>query len=476
MIENELTALRRVNPVAERDVAALVAAHRSAFVDAIAETSTQTRPPDSVAVAEETATVRPSRFNLLVAAAAALVILVFPTLLLASAMRNDNDRQILNEPPTEEPAIWVEPNRPDEDPDSESELFVPVPSSSTDTSADSTTASTTAPTTSSSLPPTTSIAPSAGAAGAPPVPPAASTSTSSSPASTNTATDPAPPPTPGVSPDTTPPSGDPSSRTTPPTEASAGTTTTTVSPPTTTEPAPSGDASQPFDPERDLLVVTLDFAMRDDGHAAVATREIATSRELDVLIVAGTAATDSGASVQEYDVVMSAAWGSNWLDATADRAGAVAEAADRWLATIDRGGVVRVGEGGVSDFTADVVRELQRRRPALDTTATIQVVHHSGRNEDETRSGDLDLVRSDTSYQRIDDGNSANGTADLNGASNAFESAALAGAHAGAWTVAFDYRPAASLDFSDTVTALHILGVGLDEVADPDGFATAFIP
>jgi hypothetical protein len=47
------------------------------------------------------------------------------------------------------------------------------------------------------------------------------------------------------------------------------------------------------------------------------------------------------------------------------------------------------------------------------------------------------------------------------------------------WLAAIDtgggYLSAQSLDFSDTVTVLHIIGVGTDVVADADDFATAFM-
>ncbi len=76
---------------------------------------------------------------------------------------------------------------------------------------------------------------------------------------------------------------------------------------------------------------------------------------------------------------------------------------------------------------------------------------------------------------RIDDGNGANDTADLNRSSSAFETAALAGRRGAGWSAAFGHLPASELDFSDTVEVLYILGVGIDEVADPDGFAKRFL-
>ena len=116
-----------------------------------------------------------------------------------------------------------------------------------------------------------------------------------------------------------------------------------------------------------------------------------------------------------------------------------------------------------------------RRRAATARRPRHGVVHQSARNEEETRAGDLDLVRANTTAVRIDDGNNLNDTADFNGASNAFETAALAGRHRDAWVAAFDYYDASSLDFSDTVTVLDVLGIGLDQIADADDFANVVI-
>ncbi len=103
------------------------------------------------------------------------------------------------------------------------------------------------------------------------------------------------------------------------------------------------------------------------------------------------------------------------------------------------------------------------------------MVQHNGRNETASTAGALATVQDATEYVRIDDGNSANGTADLFQPSSSFEAAALAGPNAAAWAVAFGDLPAAELDFSDTVAVLHILGIGLDQVATPDDFADRFL-
>lgn len=154
---------------------------------------------------------------------------------------------------------------------------------------------------------------------------------------------------------------------------------------------------------------------------------------------------------------------------------AVRRSADVWLTTIDAGGRVWVADGGASDFTAEVVQELRQRRADLDTIATVRVVQHNGSNEAATGAVDLQVLQDTTTYQRIEDGNDANATADLNRPSDGFEAAALAGPHGAGWAAAFAALPATELDFSDTVEVLHILGVGLDEVADTDDFARRFL-
>ena len=237
------------------------------------------------------------------------------------------------------------------------------------------------------------------------------------------------------------------------------------------EPTSAPPIASAFDRTTDLLVVHFDFAHLDEAHATVATLELATWFDLDPFVVAGTADPETRGANHDYVQVMTAAWGDGWLDAGVGRESAVEVAAGRWLDAIEDGGHVWVGEGGVSDFTAEVMREVRRQRPDLDTSTFVHVVHHSSRNENATRAGDLDYLRDTSSYERIDDGNSSNDTADLNGRSELLVDAARAGEHSGPWVAAFEAFAPERLDFSDTVTVLHVLGVGVDRVADADDFA-----
>lgn len=231
----------------------------------------------------------------------------------------------------------------------------------------------------------------------------------------------------------------------------------------------------PFDAAVDLLALHHDFTHLDDVHAAVAAREITADLGVTVHVVSGTTETGYDGHIHDFEPVMQSLWGDRWLDASAERDDAVRRSADAWLSAIDGGGRVWVADGGASDFTAQVVQEIRQRRPEVDTAATIGVVQHNRSNESATSADNLRLLERATGYERIEDGNDANDTADLNRPSDGFEIAALAGPHGAGWSIAFDALPAADLDFSDTVEVLHILGVGLDEVADTDDFARRFL-
>ncbi len=281
---------------------------------------------------------------------------------------------------------------------------------------------------------------------------------------------------PSSQPDTSPAEGEAETNGESAQQASDTAATTT---PTTTQqaaaPAPLV-ATGPFVPGVDLFVFQLDFAALDDGHAAVATAEALADHGVCALVVAGTAAVDAEGHSHEYTTVMNATYGNGWVDAAQNnRATAIGDMADEWVATTDSGGDIWVAEGGVSDFTAEVLREVQQRRPELDTKSRVHVVHHIGRNIDTTQPDDLALIVAATDFIQIDDGNSNNGTADLYMPSAGFEAATAQSTFSAGWAAAFEAMPAAELDFSDTVTALYLLGVNKDQVATTDDFLRLFL-
>ncbi|MEM7338632.1 MAG: hypothetical protein AAF467_08295 [Actinomycetota bacterium] len=266
--------------------------------------------------------------------------------------------------------------------------------------------------------------------------------------------------------------------------------TTTTAPATTTTTAasaPSGscaaNTSGTANRSKDLISLHYDHAPdRDDGHATVAGREVASAVGFTPWVIGGAYGADNARTYNSAsERVMDATWGANgWVNAHADWNGAVRRTADRWQRTLDACGDIWIAEGGQSDLSADVVRELTRRMPGLDTTARIHLVQHSDWNEEKALDADLAYVKANTDYIRIPDGNrGGNGTADLNDErySGPFLDAARQGDHAAGWAAAFDYYDPerARLDFSDTVELLHILGIGTNQVNGINDFARTFM-
>ncbi len=273
-----------------------------------------------------------------------------------------------------------------------------------------------------------------------------------------------------------------------------GTPTPTTAPPATTPVTTvpvttpgSGDCkantSGQADLSKDLISLQYDHAPdRDDGHATVAGKEVADTLGFTPWVIGGAYGADNASTYRdESEPVMDATWGaSNWVNADANWNSAVSRTADRWQQTLEACGDIWIAEGGQSDISADVVRELKQRMPGLDTEARIHLVQHSNWNERMALDADLAYVRANTDYVKIPDGNGGgNGTADLNDErySGPFLNAALSGSNAAGWRAAFDYYDpeAARLDFSDTVELLHIVGIGTGEVNNINQFAARFM-
>ena len=243
---------------------------------------------------------------------------------------------------------------------------------------------------------------------------------------------------------------------------------------------PSFATSGSFNVQRDLVALHFDHAPdRDDAHAAVAALMVRDQLGLTVNVVAGTYGEHSR---DRYDsgseAVMSAVWGSEWLNAHSNFEGAVNATVNRWAAVLGAGGNVWVAEGGPSDFTAEVVSRLRQRHSEFNTNQRINVVQHSVWNQDHSLASALNYTRANTRYIFIEDGNHPNSTADLRFESHnngAFVSRALSSSYSNEWAVAFGYlSPSEKLDFSDAVELLHILGIGTNLIADVNDFGDTF--
>lgn len=229
-----------------------------------------------------------------------------------------------------------------------------------------------------------------------------------------------------------------------------------------------------FDPGRDLIALHYDHAPdKDDGHSAAADRTLLESLygtawiSNRVVAVSGAYGRNRTSFNVRSDHVMDAAWQDcgGWVDAHRDWTGSVTRLAARWGATLAASGHIHVKEGGQSDITAEIVKQLQAQHPEVAFTQRVHVIQHSTWNEQQTTPAALAYVRTNAHYVRIPD---ANRYLNVKGGDAAFERAATnSPAFRPVWQAAFRYySPRERLDFSDTGELLYILGLG--EVSIPE--------
>ena len=234
-----------------------------------------------------------------------------------------------------------------------------------------------------------------------------------------------------------------------------------------------------FNQETDLLSLHYDHAPdRDDGYATVAGKVLVDTYGVNHAVVGGAHGKNGDRYNPASESVMDVTWGTDgWINADDNRELAVQELGETWLTTIQNGGRVFVAEGGQADTSLGAAEYV---RDNGGDPSKIKIVQHSNWNIDQYSDGVLDaLVDLGVEHVKIDDGNFSNNTADLKETDSSvsnFVNTALNSKWSNAWEAAFDYlSPTKKLDFSDTVEALHILGVSLDEVADTNDFANFFL-
>ena len=267
----------------------------------------------------------------------------------------------------------------------------------------------------------------------------------------------------------------------------------------------------------------------DDGHSAAADRTISDYYGLgnNVHVVSGTYSRTSTTEGNKGDYqeasedVMKAVWGiegRGWFNAHKDFDGTVQITVLVWKEKLLEKSEphIWVKEGGPSDFTAAVLVKLIQDKDICEATLKnrIHVIQHGpthpedkkypGFNERITGAKNLSFVKKHTDYIKIPNGNVAgNGTADLrffpdddkrNGTAKIknFMAAALKHPTCGvAWSAAFAYHNPLkdkngkadtadwpyknSLDFSDTVEFLYIMGIDVQTISDCIDFAEFFI-
>ena len=173
----------------------------------------------------------------------------------------------------------------------------------------------------------------------------------------------------------------------------------------TSEPlAPQGN----FNVETDLYLAHFDSKTDVDdiqSIAAVATM-LRDPRLAGVRYhaVAGAYGTQGGLYIPANEL-FEAAFGNNWSDAHTDFDRAVGEVSDLVTQALRGGGNVWIAEAGQSDFSAAVIREVDRSLSKVDIEQRVHIVQHSTWNENNTHPDNFDYVRQNAAYYKIPDGN-----------------------------------------------------------------------
>jgi len=169
-----------------------------------------------------------------------------------------------------------------------------------------------------------------------------------------------------------------------------------------------------FNIDRDLYLAHFDLKTDvDDAHsvAAVATMLAGPRFEgINYHAVAGAYGIQGGEYVPANDL-FEMAFGSDWSDAHSNFNNALDEVSALAAPVVQNGGKIWIADGGQSDFSAALVREIQNQLPDTDLKESVHIVQHADWNEEVTNPADLAFVKDAASYHRIPDGNTTgNGT------------------------------------------------------------------
>ena len=163
-----------------------------------------------------------------------------------------------------------------------------------------------------------------------------------------------------------------------------------------------------FNIEQDLLLVQFDCKTDvDDLHTVAAFTTLVTHQPYSTInyhAVAGTYGIQEGLYVPPNDLFQ-LAFGDNWTDAHNNMEGAVEKVKSLLIKTLIQDGDVWIADAGQSDFSAELVKAVQKDLPDIETSKRIHVVQHAAWNEEVTTPEKLDFVKANTHYIKIPDGN-----------------------------------------------------------------------
>lgn len=163
-----------------------------------------------------------------------------------------------------------------------------------------------------------------------------------------------------------------------------------------------------FNIEKDLLLVQYDCKTDvDDLHSVAALRTLLSHPaflKIKYHAVAGTYGIQEGLYVPPNDLFQ-LAFGDNWTDAHRNFNSAVDKVKVIVEATLANHGDIWIAEAGQSDFSAELLKNIQAYMPETEISQHIHVVQHSDWNEQVTSPGSLLFIKQNTDYRKIPDGN-----------------------------------------------------------------------
>jgi hypothetical protein len=169
-----------------------------------------------------------------------------------------------------------------------------------------------------------------------------------------------------------------------------------------------------FNKGKDLLLVQFDCKTDvDDLQTAAALATLLSDSNfigINYHAVAGTYGMQEGLYVPPNDLFQ-LAFGEHWTDAHDNMKGAVEKVKPLVIKTLSTHGHVWIADAGQSDFSAELVKAIQKDLPQIETSKRIHVVQHADWNEEVTTPEKLDFVKQNADYIKIPDGNGVgNGT------------------------------------------------------------------
>ncbi|WP_319480644.1 hypothetical protein [uncultured Draconibacterium sp.] len=169
-----------------------------------------------------------------------------------------------------------------------------------------------------------------------------------------------------------------------------------------------------FNAEKDLLVMQFDCKTDvDDIHSAAAFKTLLSSPDFSAVnyfAVAGTYGIQEGLYVPPNELFQQA-FEDKWTDAHANKVKAIEKMKNVTLQYLQKGGNVWIAEAGQSDFSAELIKAIQKDAPEINTAERIHIVQHSNWNEEVTSPESLAYAKANSKYHKIPDGNAVgNGT------------------------------------------------------------------